>query len=201
LGRARRRPHPDRGRCHDRGGRVVSAKGARHRRDASRTGHGARGRFMFSSLRVACRSRTCVSERSHDHYPQTSAPRFLADGRHRRDGPLLSPQDGLGIHPGKIARLGIVCACRCSAGASAARPGKGASSTDRPRRWVLHWNRQAEAVVSLQEGGLLPARVAPGPHPVTLTASAVLPTGNGTLRWAPDGQRPVVSWDFAVEVD
>jgi hypothetical protein len=36
---------------------------------------------------------------------------------------------------------------------------------------------------------------------VTLTVTTVLPTGNGQLRWAPAGARPVVSWDFDVEID
>ena len=29
---------------------------------------------------------------------------------------------------------------------------------------------------------------------------AVLPTGDGALRWAPAG-KPVASWDFNVEID
>ena len=33
-----------------------------------------------------------------------------------------------------------------------------------------------------------------------LTVSAVLPTGNGALHWAPAG-RPLVSWDLDVEID
>ena len=28
-----------------------------------------------------------------------------------------------------------------------------------------------------------------------------LPTGNGRLRWAPTGAKPIVSWDFDVEID
>jgi hypothetical protein len=31
--------------------------------------------------------------------------------------------------------------------------------------------------------------------------SDALPTGNGRLRWAPVGVKPVVSWDFDVEID
>jgi hypothetical protein len=54
--------------------------------------------------------------------------------------------------------------------------------------------------VVLQGGGPLPARVGPG-QPVTLTVSEVLPTGNGTLHWAPTGHAPLVSWDFDVELD
>ena len=54
-------------------------------------------------------------------------------------------------------------------------------------------------VVTLPGGAPLPARAAPG-RPVTLAVSAVLPTGNGALHWAPAG-RPLVSWDFDVEID
>ena len=46
----------------------------------------------------------------------------------------------------------------------------------------------------------LPRAVAPG-RTVTLTVSDVLPTGNGRLRWAPQGAAPIVSWDFDVEID
>ena len=49
-------------------------------------------------------------------------------------------------------------------------------------------------------GGSPPARVARG-RTVTLTVTAVLPTGNGRLRWAPAGATPIVSWDFDVEID
>ncbi|HEY1508952.1 MAG TPA: alkaline phosphatase family protein [Solirubrobacteraceae bacterium] len=56
------------------------------------------------------------------------------------------------------------------------------------------------ARVTLRGGGRLPRRIVAG-RPVTLTLSAVLPTGNGQLRWAPLGSRPLVSWDFEVEID
>ena len=56
------------------------------------------------------------------------------------------------------------------------------------------------ARVTLRGGGRLPRRVVAG-RPVTLTLSAVLPTGNGQLRWTPMGGKPVVSWDFDVEID
>ena len=49
-------------------------------------------------------------------------------------------------------------------------------------------------------GGAPPQRLAPG-QTVSLTISAVLPTGNGQLRWAPEGARPIVAWDFDVEID
>ena len=44
-----------------------------------------------------------------------------------------------------------------------------------------------------------PATVPPGGH-VTLQLTAVLPTGEGLLRWTPQGS-PLVSWDFVVEND
>ena len=55
-------------------------------------------------------------------------------------------------------------------------------------------------LVTVQGGAPLPARVAPG-RLITLTVSAALPTGDGALHWAPAGTRPLVSWDFAVELD
>ena len=54
--------------------------------------------------------------------------------------------------------------------------------------------------VTAAGGGAPPARVARG-QTVRLTVSAVLPTGNGRLRWAPAGATPIVSWDFDVEID
>lgn len=54
--------------------------------------------------------------------------------------------------------------------------------------------------VTARGGGPVPAQVAPG-RTVTLTLKDVLPTGNGRLRWAPAGAKPVVSWDFEVEID
>ena len=49
-------------------------------------------------------------------------------------------------------------------------------------------------------GGVPPALVRPG-QTVSLVVKAVLPTGNGTLRFAPEGAAPIVSWDFDVEID
>jgi hypothetical protein len=46
----------------------------------------------------------------------------------------------------------------------------------------------------------VPAQLAQG-RIVTLTVSAVLPTGGGRLRWAPEGSGPLVAWDFDVEID
>jgi hypothetical protein len=55
-------------------------------------------------------------------------------------------------------------------------------------------------VVSVTSGAGLPARVRTG-RIVSLTMSTVLPTGAGTLHWAPAGGRALVSWDFDVEID
>ena len=54
--------------------------------------------------------------------------------------------------------------------------------------------------VSLQSGAAPPAAVGAG-QPLSLTVGDVLPTGNGTLHWAPAGRTPLVSWDFDVEID
>jgi hypothetical protein len=54
--------------------------------------------------------------------------------------------------------------------------------------------------VTVAAGGSPPETVARG-RTVTLTVTAVLPTGNGRLRWAPAGATPIVSWDFDVEID
>lgn len=54
--------------------------------------------------------------------------------------------------------------------------------------------------VTLRGGGPMPALLPPN-RIVTLTVSAVLPTGGGRLRWAPEGGRPWVAWDFDVEID
>jgi hypothetical protein len=59
-----------------------------------------------------------------------------------------------------------------------------------------------------ERGGLHHPRVETAGSPasvgaqwLTVTITDVLPTGNGQLRWAPDGGAPVVSWDFDVEID
>jgi hypothetical protein len=54
--------------------------------------------------------------------------------------------------------------------------------------------------VSTLGGGPVPARVRPGQH-LTIALDEVLPTGNGQLRWSPSAAKPIVSWDFAVEMD
>jgi hypothetical protein len=55
-------------------------------------------------------------------------------------------------------------------------------------------------LVTLHGGGRMPASIRPG-QTVTLALTAVLPTGNGTLRWSPGSSKPIASWDFAVEID
>ena len=54
--------------------------------------------------------------------------------------------------------------------------------------------------MSVRGAGPLPRRLRAGRN-VALTLTDVLPTGNGRLSWAPAGARPIVSWDFAVEID
>ncbi len=54
--------------------------------------------------------------------------------------------------------------------------------------------------VMAQGGRPLPSRVTPG-QTVTITIRDRLPTGSGQLRWTPDGGKPIVSWDFDVEID
>jgi hypothetical protein len=50
------------------------------------------------------------------------------------------------------------------------------------------------------DGGAPPRQVLPG-QTVSLRVHDVLPTGDGGLAWAPEGGRPIVSWDFDVEID
>jgi len=54
--------------------------------------------------------------------------------------------------------------------------------------------------VTVAGGGSLPADILPG-QKVTLIVKDVLPTGAGNLRWSPGGGKPIVSWDFDVEID
>jgi hypothetical protein len=54
--------------------------------------------------------------------------------------------------------------------------------------------------VTAMGGGAPPRQILPG-EPVSLKMYDVLPTGNGGLEWAPDGGRPIASWDFDVEID
>ncbi len=54
--------------------------------------------------------------------------------------------------------------------------------------------------VTAMDGSAPPRRVLPG-RTVSLTVHDVLPTGDGGLTWSPDGGRPIVAWDFSVEID
>ncbi|MGO9248723.1 MAG: hypothetical protein ACLQQB_08665 [Solirubrobacteraceae bacterium] len=54
--------------------------------------------------------------------------------------------------------------------------------------------------VTAMNGGQPPRILRPG-RPVSLRVYDVLPTGDGGLTWAPGGGRPIVSWDFDVEID
>ena len=54
--------------------------------------------------------------------------------------------------------------------------------------------------VSAVHGGSMPRMVRSG-QTVMLVLKAVLPTGGGQVRWAPQPGRPVSSWDFDVEID
>lgn len=54
--------------------------------------------------------------------------------------------------------------------------------------------------VSAMGGGPPPTRISAG-RPLSVRVNDVLPTGNGALTWAPGGGRPIVSWDFDVEID
>ncbi len=54
--------------------------------------------------------------------------------------------------------------------------------------------------VTALHGGAPPTPLTPG-KPVSLKLYAVLPTGSGSLSWAPASDRPIVSWDFDVEID
>ncbi|MGO9322877.1 MAG: hypothetical protein ACLQBY_19030 [Solirubrobacteraceae bacterium] len=54
--------------------------------------------------------------------------------------------------------------------------------------------------VTALHGGAPLSQTTPG-KTVSLSVYAVLPTGSGSLSWAPEGPRPIVSWDFDVEID
>ena len=49
-------------------------------------------------------------------------------------------------------------------------------------------------------GGPVPRQLTPG-RTLSLTVRDVLPTGNERLEWAPNRQRPIVAWDFSLEID
>ncbi len=54
--------------------------------------------------------------------------------------------------------------------------------------------------ITTASGGTVPKSVSPG-RTLSLLVSDVLPTGNGQIRWAPQGSTPIVAWDFDVEID
>jgi hypothetical protein len=54
--------------------------------------------------------------------------------------------------------------------------------------------------VTTLAGGPVPREVTAG-APLSLKVRDVLPTGDGGLLWAPEGGRPLVAWDFTVEID
>ena len=62
------------------------------------------------------------------------------------------------------------------------------------------FGRLHHPLVTVQGGSAVPHSARPG-RLVTLTVYDVLPTGNGTLHWSPGGRKPLVSWDFSVEID
>jgi hypothetical protein len=53
----------------------------------------------------------------------------------------------------------------------------------------------------VRRAGRATPRRAPAGRTIALTLEGLLPTGNGRLEWTPAGRRPVVSWDFVVEID
>jgi hypothetical protein len=53
--------------------------------------------------------------------------------------------------------------------------------------------------VTAMDGGPLPARATPG-RPLSIRLYGVMPTGDGSVTWAPEG-RLVAAWDFSVEID
>ncbi len=56
------------------------------------------------------------------------------------------------------------------------------------------------AMTTVPEQPPIPAAVAPG-QTVSFELRAVMPTGEGLMRWAPGRQQILASWDFVVEND
>ena len=54
--------------------------------------------------------------------------------------------------------------------------------------------------VTAMDGGPPPTQISPG-RTVSVRVNDVLPTGDGGLTWTPGGGRPIVAWDFDVEID
>jgi len=71
-----------------------------------------------------------------------------------------------------------------------------------PRAFTLvdEFGRVRHPRVTTIGGGPPPRQAQPG-RSVSLRIYDVLPTGDGGLRWAPEGARPIVAWDFVVEID
>ena len=61
-------------------------------------------------------------------------------------------------------------------------------------------SRLHHPAVSAYGGGPFPP-YAPDGRSLSISIHDVLPTGEGQLRWAPAGGKPIVSWDFDVEID
>ena len=54
---------------------------------------------------------------------------------------------------------------------------------------------------TLVQGEAPPPAAVPAGQKVSFQLTAVMPTGEGRMHWAPGGGQPVVSWDFIVEND
>ena len=54
---------------------------------------------------------------------------------------------------------------------------------------------------TLVEGEAPPPATVPAGATVSFHLTAVMPTGEGRMHWAPGGGQPVISWDFVVEND
>ena len=108
----------------------------------------------------------------------------------RAVGPLVPEEGQFPVPPTTPCTFTVTLAS-----VSGTIPLRPAAFTIRDEQGQLHHPK-----VTRQDGGPLPASAPPG-KTVSLTITDVLPTGNGQLQWAPQGGRPVVSWDFDVEID
>lgn len=54
--------------------------------------------------------------------------------------------------------------------------------------------------VTASDGGTIPASIKPG-ETVTFAVHTVAASGEGMVRWAPDGNRVVALWDYVAELD
>jgi hypothetical protein len=66
--------------------------------------------------------------------------------------------------------------------------------------FIDEFGRVRHPRVTAMSGGPLPRQVLPG-RTLSLKVYDVLPTGDGDLSWAPEGARPIASWDFDIEID